>query len=60
MSRAMREVCVFDDREASEYERNHYRAHADRVDGRLLQPLSKKEHHHGPEGREERDQVNVV
>ncbi len=56
----MREVCVFDDREASEYERNHYRAHADRVDGRLLQPLSKKEHHHGPEGREERDQVNVV
>ena len=60
LSRAVREVRVLDDREAGEQERNHDRADADRVDRGLLQSPPEKEHHRGPEGREERNQVDVV
>ena len=60
MSRAMREVRVLDDREAGEKERKDDHAHADRVNRGLLQPPAEKEHHRGPEGREERNQPDVV
>src|SRR6266478_629809 len=59
-SRAMREVRVLNDRDAGEQECEDDHADADRVDSGLLQSPPEKEHHHGPEGREERDQPDVV
>ena len=57
---AMRVVRVLDHREAGKQERNDNHANADRVDRGLLQSPPEKEHHHGPEGREERDEPDVV
>jgi hypothetical protein len=56
----MREVRVLDDREASEQKRKDDHANADRVNRGLLQSPPEKEHNRGPEGREERDQPDVV
>ena len=56
----MRKVRVLDDREAGEQKRKDDHADADRVDSGLLQSSAEKEHHHGPEGREERDQPDVI
>ena len=60
MSRAMREVGVLDNRETGKQEREDDHADTDRVDRGLLQSPPEKEHHRGPEGREERNQVDVV
>ena len=57
---AVREVRVLDNGEAGEQKRNDDRADADRVDRRLLQAAAEEEHDRGAEGREERDQVDVV
>src|SRR6267143_1634488 len=59
-SRAVRKVRVLDDREAGEQKRKDDHANADRVNRGLLQPSTEKEHHYGPEGREKRDQPDVV
>ena len=56
----MREVRVFDDGEAGEKECYDDRADTNRVDRCLLQLSAEKEHDRGPEGREERDELNVV
>ena len=57
---AVREVRVLDDGEAGKQERDHHGAHANRVDRGLLQAAAEEEHHRGPEGREERNQVDVI
>src|SRR5208283_985677 len=57
---AVGKVRVLDDGEAGEQERDHDGAHADGVDGGLLEAAAKEEHHRGPEGREERNQPDVV
>ena len=57
---AMREMRVLEDGNAGENECDDDRADADRVDRGLLQAASKEKHHRGPEGREERDEVDVV
>src|ERR1035437_2278807 len=58
--RAMRKVCVLKDRKAGKKKRKHNHANANRVNRGLLQSPPEKKHHHGPEGREERDQPDVV
>jgi hypothetical protein len=59
-SRAVRELCVLDDREAGEQKRKDDHSDADRVNRGLLQSPPEKKHHHSPEGREERNQPDVV
>jgi hypothetical protein len=56
----MRKVCVLKNRKTGEKKREHDHANADRVNGGLLQSPPEKEHHRGPESREERDQPDVV
>jgi hypothetical protein len=56
----MCEVRVLDDREAGEQKRKDDHADANRVNRGLLQSPPEKKHHRGPEGREERNQPDVV
>src|SRR5208282_5866700 len=58
--RALRKVRVLKDSKAGEKKRKHDHADADRINRGLLQSPPEKEHHRGPESREERDQPDVV
>src|SRR5271170_2998930 len=60
VSGAMGEVGVLDDCEARQYERKDDRTDTNRVDCGSLQSPAEKKHHRGSEGREERDQIDVV
>src|SRR5712671_5499346 len=60
MASAMGELRVLPDRAYREQKRNDHCPHAQRVHRRLPYAAAKEEHHRGPEGREERDEINVV
>ena len=59
-SGTMREMRVVNHREASEQKRKHHRANADRADGGRPQSPPEEKHYRGPEGREERDEPDVI
>ena len=60
LPRAMRKLCVLPNGSASKQKRNDDRPHTDGIHDCLRHPPAKEEHHHGPDGREERYKPDVV